>query len=297
MGGTFLAEEWPEGRRKMGGGYMHTGYYFGIFLAAVANAVIGARYGWRAMFVFGGTPALLIGFIRYSVRESSRWQADVIDRERPTMLEAFLALFSPEYRRRTVLNSMYLFVSIVGLWAGSVYVPASVTQIALREGFTAATAARLASYATMLLSAGTILGCLALPPLADAIGRRLTLGLYFAVMFLCISIGFGYIFYLARHALQWFLVCLFFLGIGGANFAMYTLWLPEQYRTRCRASAFAFATSIGRFAGAGITFLVGAGVAHFQTIGIPVALTSVAFLAGMLILPFGEETRGRPLPR
>src|SRR3954466_16200727 len=32
MGGTFVAEEWPEDRRKMGAGYMHTGYYFGFFL-------------------------------------------------------------------------------------------------------------------------------------------------------------------------------------------------------------------------------------------------------------------------
>ena len=34
MGGTFVAEEWPESRRKMGAGLMHTGYYFGFFLAA-----------------------------------------------------------------------------------------------------------------------------------------------------------------------------------------------------------------------------------------------------------------------
>ena len=52
----------------------------------------------------------------------------------------------------------------------------------------------------------------------------------------------------------------------------------------------------GRFAGAGITFLVGAGVAHFHTIGTPVALTSIAFLIGLLLLPFGEETRGQVLP-
>jgi hypothetical protein len=90
---------------------------------------------------------------------------------------------------------------------------------------------------------------------------------------------------------------LFFLGLGGANFAMYTLWLPEQYTTECRASAFAFATSVGRFAGAGITFLVGAGVGHYHTIGIPVAMTSVAFLIGLVLLPFGVETRGKALPR
>jgi hypothetical protein len=92
------------------------------------------------------------------------------------------------------------------------------------------------------------------------------------------------------------MICLFWLGVGGANFAMYTLWLPEQYHTECRASAFAFATSIGRFAGAGITFLVGAGVSYYHTIGTPVALTSIAFIVGLLILPFGKETRGEPLP-
>ena len=294
MGGTFVAEEWPEDRRKMGAGYLHTGYYFGFFLAAIANYFIGAKYGWRWMFAVGGTPALLVTFIQYGVHESKAWRRK---REiaRPTMMAAFAKLFSSTYARRTWLNSLYLLVSIVGLWAGSVYVPTSVTQIAVREGYSAADAARLASYGTMVLSVGTILGCLVLPPLAESLGRRLTLGVYFVVMFVSIAVGFGYVFYLP-HALAPFMVVLFFLGVGGANFAMYTLWLPEQYSTECRASAFAFATSVGRFAGAGITFLVGAGVAYFHTIGTPVALTSIAFLIGLLLLPFGEETHGKPLP-
>jgi MFS family permease len=211
------------------------------------------------------------------------------------MLVAFREIFSPRYARRTLLNSIYLLVSIVGLWAGSVHVPTSVREIAARQGFTTGEATHLASYGTMILSAGTIAGCLVLPALAERFGRRLTLGLYFLLMFLSIAIGFGYVFYLP-HALAPFLAVLFLLGVGGANFAMYTIWLPEQYTTDCRGSAFAFATSVGRFAGAGITFLVGAGVAHYGTIGTPVALTSIAFAIGLLLLPFGEETRGKPLP-
>jgi MFS family permease len=297
MGGTFVAEEWPEDRRASGAGYMHTGYYFGFFLAAVANYYIGARYGWRMMFALGGAPALLVTFIRYGVHESAAWRTRVEERRhRPTMGAAFMTLFSPQYARRTALNSAYLLVSIVGLWAGSVYVPTSVTQLAARAGRSAADATRLASYGTMILSVGTIVGCIVLPPLSESFGRRLTLGLYFIVMFLSVAIGFGYLFYLRTDALRWFMVCLFFLGVGGANFAMYTLWLPEQYSTECRASAFAFVTSVGRFAGAGITFLVGAGVAYYHTIGTPIAFTSIAFLIGLALLPFGEETRGQPLP-
>jgi MFS family permease len=73
MGGILVAEEWPEDRRARGAGYMHTGYYFGVFLAAIANYTIGSRYGWRAMFLLGGAPALLVGFIRHGVSEPARW--------------------------------------------------------------------------------------------------------------------------------------------------------------------------------------------------------------------------------
>jgi MFS family permease len=294
MGGTFIAEEWPEDRRKMGAGYMHTGYYFGFFLAAIANSTIGASLGWRWMFAVGGVPALLVTFIRYGVHESEKWEHEA---ERPSMGQAFSELFSTRYARRTVLNSIYLLVSVVGLWAGSVYVPTAVTQIAVRAGRVAPEAARLASYGTMLLSVGTIVGCLALPPMAEALGRRLTLGIYFALMFIGILWGFGFIFYMAGDALTWFMIDLFILGLGGANFAMYTLWLPEQYETTCRASAFAFATSSGRFIGAAITFIVGASVTAYGSLGVPVAWTSVAFVIGVLLLPFGEETRGQVLPR
>jgi MFS family permease len=297
MGGTFVAEEWPEDRRKMGGGLMHTGYYFGFFLAALANYYIGNHYGWRAMFFLGGCPALLVAFIYYGVREPNRWESKRTQlAEQWTARRSFFYLFSPEYRRRTLLNSSFILISIIGLWAGSVYVPASVTFLATAEGRTALQGARLASYATMILSVGTILGCLIAPLLADRLGRRATLALYFLLMLIFISLGFGYVFYLKQDGLFWFMLCLFFLGVGGANFALYTFWVPEQYRTECRASAFAFSTSVGRFVGAGITFLVGAGVRHFHTIGTPVALTSLAFVLGLLLIPFGEETKGKTLP-
>ena len=124
MGGTFVAEEWPEDRRKMGAGYMHTGYYFGFFLAAIANYYIGANYGWRWMFILGGAPALLVGWIQSGVREPATWQKKAADeRQRPRMRDAFAALFTPRYRRRTIINSLLFTVSIVGLWAGSIYVP------------------------------------------------------------------------------------------------------------------------------------------------------------------------------
>jgi MFS family permease len=305
MGGTFVAEEWPEDRRRAGAGYMHTGYYVGIFLAALLNYAIGSRFGWRAMFAVGGMPALLLACVRHGVAEPARWR-EKVDRFAVTHIEGVVraravlrplaTLFSRTWRRRTILNSLFMLVSICGLWAGTVYVPAAVTVLAEAAGRAGPQAAQLASRAIMLVSFATILGCLAMPWLAERLGRRGALALYFALMLVFVALTFGKVFYLGAPALPWFFVCLFFLGLGGANFAVYTLWLPEQYPTECRASAFAFSTSFARFGGAGITFLVGAGVRHYGSLGIPVALTALAFAIGLLLVPFGAETRGQTLP-
>ena len=297
VGAAYIAEELDEDRRKMGAGLMHTGYYFGFFFAAVANYFIGATYGWRWMFIFGGFPALLIGFIRYGVRESAKWQSRFGDQEtRPRMTDAFAKLFSDMYRRRTIVMSMLFLVSIIGLWAGSIYVPTAVTQLARAAGYAAPEAARVASYGSMVLAVGTIIGCVLVPFIAERLGRRRGMALFFAILGLSVVVAFGQVFYLGASALKWFFVCIFFLGLGGANFAMYTLWLPEQYTTDCRASAIAFISSVGRFVGIAMVFLVGAGVRHFGTLGTPIAVTAIAFLVGLALLPLAEETKGKPLP-
>ena len=74
------------------------------------------------------------------------------------------------------------------------------------------------------------------------------------------------------------------------------MWLPEQYPTDCRASAIAFISSVGRFVGVAMVFLVGAGIQVYGSLGVPVAVTGFAFIFGLILLPLTEETRGRSLP-
>ena len=294
MGGTFIAEEWPEDRRKMGAGYMHTGYYFGFFLAAIANYTIGANFGWRWMFILGGAPALLVGWIQSGVKEPETWKKQV-QVEKPKMSQAFNGLFVPFYKPRTIINSLLFTVSIIGLWAGSIYIPTAVTQIAVREGVERTDAARLASYASMVLAIGTILGCLLAPKLAEMWGRVKAMGFYLTFLASSVTVAFGYLFY-QENALTPFFIAVFLMGIGGANFALYTLWLPEQYPTDRRASAIAFVSSAGRFVGVGMIFLVGWGISAYGSLGVPVALTAIALFAGLALLPFAVETKGKPLP-
>jgi MFS family permease len=294
LAGTYVAEAWPEDRRKMGAGYLQTGYYAGFFLAAALNFTVGAHFGWRAMFLCGLAPAFLSLYIVFNVKEPEAWAKIAV----ATVAKAaspLMQIFSPRYRRRTLVNAALLTVAIIGLWAGAVYEPTAVIALAKKQGMDTPAAVRTASLATGLLSIGTILGCLLVPYLAERIGRRATLAIYFVGMAICIWLSFGWAFYLA-DGLATFIAILFFLGFFGGNFATFSLWLPEQYGTAVRATAFAFTTSFGRLIGAGVNFMLASMIHSYGSLGIPVATTAAAFVIGLLIIPFAIETRGQRLP-
>ena len=294
LAGTYVAEAWPEDRRRMGAGYLQTGYYAGFFLASALNFTVGAHFGWRAMFWCGLTPVIVAFIVLRRVKEPDRWErkagAHAIRKH-----GSLRAIFSPPYTRRTLVNTVLLASAICGLWAGAVYAPTAIIALAKRAGMTQAEAVRVSSFGMGLLSVGTILGCLAVPPLAERLGRKVALGFYFLGMAVCILLSFGWAFYL-QQGLKPFITVLFFLGFFGGNFATFSVWLPEQYDTSVRATAFAFTTSFGRFIAAGVNFGIGALVSRMGTLGKPVAITAIAFGIGLLVIPFALETRGQALP-
>jgi MFS family permease len=300
LAGTYVAEAWPEDRRKMGAGFLQTGYYFGFFLAAALNYTVGARFGWRAMFLCGLSPVIISVLIMARVKEPERWK-ETAGQPRPAGQprrwgSSFAEIFAAKYRRKTIVNAALLTVAIIGLWAGAVYEPTAIITLAKKAGMSVVQASKTASIGTAILSIGTILGCLIAPTLAERLGRKRTLAIYFVGMSVFIWLSFGWAFYL-ENGLKTFIACLFFLGFFGGNFTLFSLWLPEQYETSVRATAFAFATSFGRFIGAGVNFVIGAMVRNAGTIGKPVAYTAIAFGLGLLIIPFAQETRGEVLPQ
>ena len=292
LAGTYVAEAWPEDRRKMGAGYLQTGYYAGFFLASALNYTVGAYFGWRAMFWCGMTPVIVLSvLVLLHVNEPERWKQKAVPKL-TVQSSSLRRIFSPPYTQRTLVNTVLLAAAICGLWAGAVYAPTAIITLAKRAGMLQPQAVRMSSLGTGLLSPGTILGCLAVPPLAERFGRKRTLAFYFFGMAICILLSFGWAFYLPQ-GLHPFIAVLFFLGFFGGNFAVFSLWLPEQYGTSVRATAFAFTTSFGRFLAAGVNFGVGALVRNMGSLGKPIAITAIAFGIGLLAIPFAVETVGR----
>jgi MFS family permease len=293
LAGTYVAEAWPEDRRKMGAGYLQTGYYAGFFLASALNFTVGAHYGWRVMFWCGLTPVIVAFIVLRRVKEPERWKRKAVAHE--IRRHPLSAIFHPPFARRTIVNTILLAAAICGLWAGAVYAPTAIITLAKRAGMAQAQAVRASSFGMGLLSLGTILGCLAVPPMAEKFERKMTLALYFLGMMVCIVLSFGWAFYL-QQGLRPFITVLFFLGFFGGNFAIFSLWLPEQYSTTVRATAFAFTTSFGRFIAAGVNLGIAGMVSRMGTLGKPVAITAIAFGIGLLVIPFAVETRGETLP-
>jgi MFS family permease len=294
VGGALVAEAWPEDKRRWGAGLLHTGWPVGWFLGAAVQFLVMPHFGWRVTLATGAAPALLLVYIYNKVREPERW---LEERRSRSNAPRFSEIFSPALRRSSLVTAALMTVCIIGLWAGLMWAPAAVLLLAQRAGYDATWAARISALAVMGFNLMTIAGCLAVPWLAEKWGRKKLLAAYFVIGGLTVAVGFGVFFHAAPVAALWlFIATLPLMGIGtNSDFAVFTLWLPELYPTRLRATGFAFGTSAGRFLGALGPFVVGNLIAHYNNLGTGVATTAWVFLIGLLLIPFAKETKGLEL--
>jgi len=75
LGASLALETVPAKARGLVSGILQQGYAVGNMLAAIVYWTIYQYIGWRGMFVVGIAPALLVLYLRLSVRESPVWEA------------------------------------------------------------------------------------------------------------------------------------------------------------------------------------------------------------------------------
>ncbi len=76
LGASLAMESLPASARGLASGILQQGYSFGFLLAAIVYWTVFPHFGWRALFVVGALPALLVIFIRARVPESESWQRE-----------------------------------------------------------------------------------------------------------------------------------------------------------------------------------------------------------------------------
>jgi SHS family lactate transporter-like MFS transporter len=73
LGASLSMESLPTAARGLFSGILQQGYMFGYLFAALVYGIVFPRFGWRALFVVGALPALLVIYIRARVPESPVW--------------------------------------------------------------------------------------------------------------------------------------------------------------------------------------------------------------------------------
>ncbi len=81
LGASLAMESLPAEARGLASGILQQGYAFGFLLAALVYWTVFPHFGWRALFVVGALPALLVIFIRARVPESEVWQRERAERK------------------------------------------------------------------------------------------------------------------------------------------------------------------------------------------------------------------------
>lgn len=281
----------------------------GWLAAALISYLIIPRFGWQVAFFIGALPALYIFHFWRNVPESVRYlinkgqieEANRIVRNleaaagltpaakaiAPATENAdkiiFADLWSAAFRRRTVVLWLIWFGIVYSYYGIFTWLP----SLMVGQGHTVI---KTFEY-VLIMTVAQLPGYFAAAYLVDKIGRRATLAGFMAMSAIC-----AYFFGQGGSpeiVLLWGSFMSFFnLGAWGV---VYT-YTPELYPTRIRAFGSGWAAAIGRIGGILAPTVVGymiTGSGGFNKVF--VMFTCVMFAVAVVVLFFGEETKGKSL--
>jgi MFS family permease len=78
-------------------------------------------------------------------------------------------------------------------------------------------------------------------------------------------------------------------------FSGFPIYLPELYPTRLRATGAGFCFNAGRILASASPFMTGWLVTTLGTFGRAASTVALIYLAGLVVLWFAPETKGKPL--
>jgi MFS family permease len=298
---ALVAETFPPRSRATASGLFHASSVIGVALAALTGIVFAREELWRWAFLVGLAPALMVLWIRTSLREPRPWTAEVRDdavgpwpevEDIPSKSADLAELFGPgPWRSRALLGLGLATVGLGTYWGAFAWGP-ELARLTLGDSASPDGQQSASSLAYLLMNfTGGILGLLSFAPLANWRGRRFA----FAVYHVGATIFAPLTFLGARtypQALMLLSIMAFFvLGMH----AGYAIYFPELFPTRLRATGASVCFNLGRVVGAVVLVIRGKLGELFGLRWAVVAISSL-FLFGLVLLIFAPETRGKKLP-
>jgi MFS family permease len=256
--------------------------------------------GWRALFLVGILPSLLVIPIVLFLREPEAWRAAKARVHQPgsqTSMGTLPDLFrDPHWRHHTFVGLALGVSGMIGLWGIGFYTPELVT--AALAGEPQETVDRVRSLSTAFQDVGAFFGMVTFTLIATYLGRRSAFLFSFVLCFFVVSS----VFLSLRSASNayWMLPLVGFSTL--MPFGGYSIYFPELYPTRLRGIGIGFCYNVGRYLTAPSAFLLGYLSSHLSDFGVsePFRVAAVVmcfvYFVGIATLYWAPETKGRPLP-
>jgi MFS family permease len=287
-GAVLLGEVIRPEHRGKALGLMQSGWAVGwgaaAVLYAVAFSILPPAIAWRALFVVGIAPALLVFWVRRYVEEAPVYVRSRLELEahgeRPSLME----IFRPPLLHVTLLGGLLGTGAQGGYYAVTTWLP---TFLRTERHLSVLDSA---GYLAVSI-AGAFFGYLSGGLLADRIGRRPTF-LVFALGSAAVVLAYTMI----PFGNGVMLVLGFPLGFFASGvFSAMGPFFTEHFPTRVRGAGQGFAYNVGRATGALFPTLVGMLSARMplgQAIGLFAGLAYLTMALAAFLLP---ETRGKSL--
>jgi MFS transporter, putative metabolite:H+ symporter len=293
---VIIAEELPATKRGIGISIVQAMAGVGAVVgSAIFPIVAKVPLGWRAMYLIGIVPLVIVFFIRRSLHETRRYaELRKASPERPKWTE----ILGPEHRKNLVLMALLWLFMYLG------YTPLQTfyTDYARNDaGLTAGQVGLIVAIAFILGLSGYVVA----GRLMDKWGRKPTCVLFFSVGSLSTALAFN-----APHAV-WAMGLSLVVGIffSTSYLPLVSTYTTELFPTRLRASAQAWTnntlgrigmvlapTLVGLLAGLFARPTGGAGGGPVSGLGPAVSILGLApLLCALIVLLFLPETKNKEL--
>lgn len=314
VGAALVAEVFPKHARERASGIFHATSVAGLWLAAAAGIFVGQN--WRWAYLIGIIPALLVLWVRVSVREPETWeQTKLTKRDKMGSFQELLG--NPQWRPRAIFGALLAMVGLATFWGVVVAGQDIAAEFLKRQRQSEAKFANIESADQLtkdelkarekrdsqrakiaygfIQTAGAGLGMLAFGPLSAAWGRRRT----FSVMHVAALVMTLAVCWLPFHFKSYtLLLCLLpiFGFFAQGIHAGYAVYFPELFPTHLRATGAGFCFNTGRILAAPV-LIWGSGImkARFD-LSVAISILGALFLLGLVFLLFLPETKDQPLP-